>query len=85
MCQERLKELEILSIENEWRRKNIDEVSYYISWRYIQRILNNSGLLKAVALILRLILKGPWLPFAVSQASTLLMKRTMARKYRGNL
>lgn len=52
MCQERLKELEILSTENEWRRKNIDEVSYYISWRYIQRILNNSGLLKAVALIL---------------------------------
>lgn len=57
MCQERLKELEILSIENEWRRKNIDEVSYYISWRYIQRILNNSGLLKAVALILRLTFK----------------------------
>lgn len=57
MCQERLKELEILSIENEWRKKNIDEVSYYISWRYIQRILNNSGLLKAVALILRLTFK----------------------------
>lgn len=37
--------------------KNIDEVSYYISWRYIQRILNNSGLLKAVALILRLTFK----------------------------
>ena len=83
MCQERLKELEILSTENEWRRKNIDEVSYYISWRYIQRILNNSGLLKAVALILRLTFKRSMTTF--SQASTLLMKRTMARIYKGNL
>lgn len=83
MCQERLKELEILSTENEWRRKNIDEVSYYISWRYIQRILNNSGLLKAVALILRLTFKRSMTTF--SQASTLLMKRTMARIHKGNL
>lgn len=53
MCQERLNKLEILSTENEWIRKNINEVSYYISWRYIERILNNSNLLKAVALILK--------------------------------
>lgn len=90
MCQERLNELEFLSIENERIRKNINEASYYTSWRYIERILNNSNLLKAVALILMTYLKkkkDPSLPFVMSQASTFLMKKKiiMARKDKDNL